>query len=360
MIGSLAKFLSLVGLFGFHVILEPCFVDYPLLWSSGYYSEQNLQLWLVLLQKIWVCWARLFFNLFWDPVLLIFRSCDPVGDTVNRTFSYDRFTCKNFESGGLVWIPRYFGTLFCWFSAPVIQWAIQWIETSFVIRSPAKHLSLVARLDSTLYWDPVLLIFRSCDPVGTTVNCTFSYDRFLCKNFESGRLVWIPSYFGTLFCWFSAPVIQWALQWIEPPVVIASVAKIWVWGARLDSTLFWKLVLLILRSCDPVGTIVNWTFSFDRFRCINFESGGLVWIRRYFRTLFCWLSAPVIQWALKWIEPSVVIDLVAKNLSLGGSFGFHVILEPCFVDSPLLWSSGHYSELNLQLWSVPLQNFWVW
>ena len=157
--------------------------------------------------------------------MLILHSCDPVGTTVNWTISYDRFIFKNFESGRLVWIPRYFGTLFCWFSAPVIQWALQRIETSFVIGSLAKNLSLVARLDSTLYWDHVLLIFRYGDRVGTTVNCTFSYDWFRCKNFESGTLFWIPRYFGTLFCWFSASVIQWALQWIEPSVVIGSVGK---------------------------------------------------------------------------------------------------------------------------------------
>ena len=139
-----------------------------------------------------------------------------------------------------------------------------------------------------------------------------------------------------------------------------SLQKNWVRWAHLDSTLFWNLVLLILRSCDPEGTIVNWTFSCDLFRCKIFEPGKLVWIPRYFGTLFCWISAPVIQWTLKWIEPSVAIGLVAKNLSLVGSFGFHVILEPCLVDSPLLWPSGHYSELNLQLWSVPLQKIWVW
>ena len=224
--------------------------------------------------------------------------------------------------------------------------------------------------------------------MGTTLNWIFSCDRFRCKNFESGRVFWILRYFVKLFCWFSASVIQWARQSIPPLVMIGSVAKLlsllgflgfhlilgpcfvdspllWSSGhyselnfqlwlvpvqkkmslvALLNFTLFWDPVLLIFRSCDPVGTTVNCTFSYGRFRCKNFESGRLVLIPRYFGILFCWFSAPVIQCALQWTELSAVIGSVAKISSLVGSFGLHVTLGPCFVDSPLLWSNGHHSE----------------
>ena len=260
--------------------------------------------------------------------MLILHCCDPVGTTMNWTFSCDRFRCKNFESGRLVWIPNYFGTLFCRFSTPVIQWALLWIEPSFVIGSVAKILSLVSLLAFHVILGPCFVDSSLLWSNGHYKEFNLQLWSVPLQNFESGSLVWIPRYFGTLFCWFSTLVIQWALQWIETSVVIGSLAKFLNLVGLFGFHIIWDTVLLILHICVPVGTSVNWTFSCDRFSCKNFDSGRFVWNPRYFGTLFCWFSTLVIQWALQWIETSVVIGSLAKFLNLVGLFGFHIIWDP--------------------------------